>query len=137
MREILFKAKRLDSGEWVEGYYVQIHGSNLHYIATGKLEIKNIQLGLELFEIEPETLCQYTGLKDKNDNKIWENDVCEMVYDGKVNIYVVVWDKDELDFKGTNGKENYGNQFEYITCCEEVIRIGNKFDKPELMERKK
>lgn len=133
MREILFKAKRLDNGEWVEGYYVYCR--KRHYI----LPALNKAIGFderedEWVEANPNTLCQYTGLTDKNGQKIWENDICEMVYDGTIYIYVVVWDKTELDFKGTNGKENYGCNFEYLGCCEEIVVIGNIFDNPELLE---
>lgn len=88
----------------------------------------------QLFRCDGNTLCQYTGLTDKNGQKIWEYDICEMVYDGTIHIYVVVWDKTELDFKGTNGKENYGCNFEYLGCCEEIVVIGNIFDNPELLE---
>lgn len=133
MREILFKAKRLDNGEWVEGYYVYCR--KRHYI----LPVLNKAIGFderedEWVEVDPDTICQYTGLTDKNGQKIWENDICEMVYDGTIHIYVVVWDKTELDFKGTNGKENYGCNFEYLGCCEEIVVIGNIFDNPELLE---
>lgn len=132
-REILFKAKRKDNGEWVEGYYVYCR--KRHYI----LPILNKEIGFDeredkWIEIDSGTLCQSTGLKDKNGRKIWENDICEMVYDGKIHIYVVVWDKTELDFKGTNGKENYGRNFEYLGCCKEIVVIGNIFDNPELLE---
>ena len=115
MREILFKAKRLDNGEWVEGYYQKrfdLDGSEQHLIFWSKSYTV-----WEYAEIDPDTICQYTGLVDKNGQKIWENDICEMVYDGVVNTYVIVWDKDELDFKGTNGKENYGRNYEYLGCC--------------------
>lgn len=132
-RKILFKAKRKDNGEWVEGYYVYCR--KRHYI----LPVLNKAIGFderedEWVEVDPNTLCQYTGLTDKNGQKIWENDICEMVYDGTIHIYVVVWDKTELDFKGTNGKENYGCNFEYLGCCEEIVVIGNIFDNPELLE---
>ena len=133
MREILFKAKRKDNGEWVEGYYVYCR--KRHYI----LPALNKAIGFderedEWVEANPNTLCQYTGLTDKNGQKIWEYDICEMVYDGTIHIYVVVWDKTELDFKGTNGKESYGCNFEYLGCCEEIVVIGNIFDNPELLE---
>ena len=87
-----------------------------------------------MYAINATTICQHTGLTDKNGQKIWENDICEMVYDGTIHIYVVVWDKTELDFKWTNGKENYGCNFEYLGCCEEIVVIGNIFDNPELLE---
>lgn len=131
-REILFKAKRKDGGKWVDGYYEKrfdVDGSEQHFIFWSKSYTV-----FEYAEIDPSTLCQYTGLTDKNGKKIWENDICEMVYNGVVYVYVVVWDKTELDFKGTNGKENYGRNFEYLGCCEEIEVIGNIFDNPELME---
>ena len=70
MREILFKAKRKDNGEWVEGYYMprpNSHGKQRYYI---------IPLSqARWYEIDSDILCQYTGLTDKNGKKIWENDI--------------------------------------------------------------
>lgn len=69
-REILFKAKRKDNGEWVEGYYMprpNSFGKPQYYIVLSS--------GALWYEIDPDTLCQYTGLTDKNDKKIWENDL--------------------------------------------------------------
>lgn len=87
------------------------------------------------FEVDPSTLCQYTGLTDKNGKKIWENDIVETVYDGKLNPnYVVIWDKDDLGFLATNGEEHYKTNCEYLGCCDEIIVIGNIFDNPELLK---
>ena len=135
MREILFKAKRLDNGEWVEGNLItNERNENQKYIGYIFDERNGVIEDFDLVEVIPTTICQYTGLTDKNGQKIWENDICEMVYDGKIHIYVVVWDKTELDFKGTNGKENYGRNFEYLGCCEEIVVIGKIFDNADLLE---
>lgn len=72
-REILFKAKRKDNGEWEEGYYCKYGyvGKEKHYI------IPIYASDLYAFEIDINTLCQYTGLTDMHGNKIWENDVVQ------------------------------------------------------------
>lgn len=137
MREILFRAKTKmivgtyncgkEDGEWVMGCL---------YHDVGKWIIRQFELDRADYvgyEVDPETICQYVDFDDKDGKKIFENDICEMVYDGEVHTYVVVWDKSELDFKGTNGKENYGREFEYLSCCDEVVIVGNLFDNPELM----
>ena len=110
----LFKAKRLDNGEWVEWDAIAGIPENVSILA--------------------DTICQCTGLKDKNGKLIWENDIVRTIYDGIEHIYQVIWDKSELDFKATNGKEFYKSNFEYLPCCEEVEVIGNIFDNPELLE---
>lgn len=122
MREILFKAKRIDNGEWVEGYVVR-------YGYVGKEKyciIPSYASDLYAFKIDLNTLCQYTGLTDKNDNKIWENDVVDLDYDN----FIVKWDKDDARFTLEN--ETLIESFFNIDgkWCEV---IGNIFDNPELI----
>lgn len=73
MREILFKAKRIDNGKWFEGYYQKRYdllGNEEHLIFRA-----DSYTVWEYAKIDPETLCQFTGLYDRYGNKIWENDI--------------------------------------------------------------
>jgi uncharacterized phage protein (TIGR01671 family) len=74
MREILFKAKRIDNGEWVEGYYLrdQYHIGGKDIIFYRK-DSDRFTVYTNIIDIE--TLCQFTGLCDKNGKRIWENDI--------------------------------------------------------------
>lgn len=69
-REILFKAKSGVSGKWVEG--LVFNAGNIQYIYTKPKSDGSRQ---EIYEVDPDTICQYTGLTDKNGKKIWENDI--------------------------------------------------------------
>ena len=144
MREILFKGKRIDNSEWVEGNLVFsldadeewkaiiIPIRNSYMFSSGN---ENEDLGFEnWYRVDFKTVCQYTGMTDKNGVKIFEGNICNCVYDGILATRVIVWDEDELDFKGTNGKKNYNGNFHYLACCEEVEVIGNIFDNPELIK---
>lgn len=81
-----------------------------------------------------DNIMQYTGLKDKDGVEIYEGDIVRTIYDGNENIYQVVYDLSELDFKATNGKEQYGNNFEYMTRCDEIKVIGNIYENPTLLK---
>lgn len=126
-REILFKAKRKDSGEWMYGYYRRIPCMRLyeHYIMP-----QNPKNRLEQYEIDPDTLCQYTGLTDKNGKKIWENDI---VRNKKGDIGVAQWFEEHAAFMIWNKTKNCvcylaENDFSKIEV------VGNIFDNPELLE---
>ena len=126
----LFRAKRIDNGEWVQGYLFGIWEKR--YILWGMTnDIPN------MIEVDPSTICQCTGLKDKNGKLIWENDIvgfwdtystengqAEMDCIGKV-----VWDDETISFQVTNrlSAESY-------EVLDECSVIGNIFDNPELLE---
>ncbi len=128
-REILFKAKRKDNGEWIQGYYYQIWQQG--YICWRM--INNMP---DMVEVNPNTLCQYTGLTDKNSKRIWENDIC-----ARKEKYpeIVVFNKGDwqLDYSYVFEKEIHTDacNLGFYVCerkCVEVI--GNIFDNPELLE---
>ena len=126
-REILFKAKRIDNGEWVEGQYAYITNP----LTDGKSIKHLICNGTSIFNdlIDPDTLCQYTGLTDKNDKKIWEYDIVELT--DAEGYFTCKWEEDAARFvmNGDGLTVDFDNYWSYQT---EVA--GNIFDNPELLE---
>lgn len=161
-RQILFKAKRLDNGEWVEGYYLNVAKIN-HFICTGKIKLDGAVKGIiapEMYAIDPNTLCQYTGL---NDNTKWED-----LTESEKELFLSNWNYQEdrknkvEDWNGRKIWENdivrcgtklrvswnhfkaswvlskkgwmYNHFFGEAVEPEDVEVIGNIFDNPELLE---
>ena len=128
MREILFKAKRLNDGEWVEGNIVYV-AEDADFMpgayilprlvsASAAPPTNGIMLG-DLF------VCEYTGLIDKNGKKIFEGDIVEGIdFSAEDGYGVVQWDDGAFevvgnDICGTFHENYWGKYFEVI---------GNKFD---------
>lgn len=119
LENIKFKAKRLDSGDWVEG--------NLRTSKSGNAMIIPIEYS-GVCPVEPTTICQFTGLKDYNGKEIWEGDL--LTYRYFKDIYEVVWGEDDACFKIVNTRyrertEPLGYSIRNIAWCV----VGNKFDK--------
>lgn len=133
-REILFRAKRKDNGKWVEGYYRRIPCMRMleHYIMP-----RNPKNRMEQYAIDPDTLCQYTGLTDKNGNNIWENDIVR-----RTDLYVVSEPSVgfiEYDLENTSFLIHWTDKVEYSPTYHWKDRlevIGNIFDNPDLLEAK-
>ena len=132
MREILFRGKRIDSGEWVEGYYVPV--GEYHYILTGRLELVPYP-GFEHFLANPDTVGRFTGLTDRNGVKIFERDIIEFdhPYNGK-SIHAVVQDGCRWNLSNF-----YASCFDCPGCAfsegtEYMTVVGNIYDNPELLE---
>lgn len=131
-RQILFKAKRIDNGEWVEGYYRAVPDLDVHFICGWDYYPSENGLERESFEyeIDPDTLCQYTGLFGKNGEKIWENDIiCDKIL---IIPAAVKWFSD--DYVGWHLYDNLnGEQDAKYYNWQKCEAIGNIFDNPELM----
>lgn len=135
-REILFKAKRVDNGEWVEGYYTYYPEG-----FDGTDDTKHILRDTRtnpgtIYFVNPITICQYTGLTDKNGKKIWENDICDRKekYPEIVKYYDGDWTLDYSYASGDKCGSNYCNLGFYVRNRGNVEVIGNIFDNLELLE---
>ena len=159
MREILFRGKRIDDGKWIEGYYVKaldMYDEEIHVIMDldavfypyGDVTGRNL--------VDPETICQYTGLTDKNGKKIWENDILmghgnredlvKVVY-GEFPVInaetleavdkVIGWHYEVIPTDALSKCEPFCFPMplteEYVKICEFEV-VGNVFDNPELLE---
>lgn len=129
MREILFRGKRLDNGEWVEGHYVTRKSEPKSYIVVSTIGAnKNTEINNMIataFEVNPETVGQFTGLTDKNGNKIFEGDILKA---GNGHIGYVAFSEGGFVLVC----RYHSNLTDLHGAIQEVI--GNIHDNPELLK---
>lgn len=132
MREILFRGKRKDNGEWVYGNYaVTDNNGKQHFIFQNK--------AFE-FEVDPETVGKYTGIIDDNGKKIFKGDILGITNDDPDYDYIT---KVYLDFNilcvDVQGQDYDCTSIGFAIGiwddeCDQVEIIGNIYDNPELLE---
>ena len=129
MREILFRGKRICDDEWIEGCFGRYYNGESD-VACISIPSKGF-FGYSSYEIDPETVGQYTGLNDKNGNKIFEGDIVS--YGGTLH-KIVFCDINGCAFFGIAMPER-GEiwRFDASTPCDRMKVIGNIYDNPELI----
>ena len=123
MREIIFRGKRTDNGEWIDGCYLNKNNIGIFYDDTEESDCI-----VHIFSVIPETVGQYIGLTDKNGKRIFEGDIVKGTFLGfpipiEDYVFPICWQKDVTGYKA--------NYFENVEV------IGNIYDNPELLETDK
>lgn len=132
MRDIRFRGKRVDSGKWIYGNFLQ-PWNGVRYLAT-------IHDGLYAYEVIPESVGQFTCLKDKNGKEMYEGDICINEHGLSDYYYVVEWifagfqlvthKKPNSNVRGISHGINQG----YMETADFIEVIGNIHDNPSLLE---
>lgn len=139
----LFKAKRIKDGQWVEGYVVYSF-TGVPFIIT---EYDHILALVARDEVDPETICQCTGLKDKNEKLIWENDIIHKpfytdydayanseAYTGRIQYEDGGWSVEITKSDGSVCASSIIEMIGYSKDIEHFEVLGNIFDNPELLK---
>lgn len=118
MKNIKFKAKALNSGEWVEG-------DLLHRVTDTCIAVKDMD-DIVYYPVDPDTVCQFTGLKDFKGNEVWEGDIVEFdtydIYKGQCTVKAII------EYIGSRFVALTDN-LPYTLVSKGIEVIGNKFDK--------
>lgn len=161
MREILSKAKQIDNGEWIEGSLIDLDiDSGYCYIVPPYKKASILPIIFLITDrmklVDPETLCRFTGLCDKNGNKIWKNDILmchgnpkdlakaafgefgvRNIETGSIVDKVVGWHYEVVPTDTISRCEPFCWSMpltkDYIDRCEMEV-VGNIFDNPELLQ---
>ena len=130
-REILFRGKRLDNGEWVEGFYVKCRGH--HYI----LPVYDYDHGFDeryadWIEVDPETVCQYTGYADLRKKKAFEHDV--VFYEDGECYGHIVFKEGRILIEWQESRSDLKSDIHFWFTERRLYIVGNIFDNLELIE---
>ena len=134
IREVIFRGKRADNGEWVEGDVLQTryHSGHIEYQIMPQTPVSSA------YPVLPETVGQYTGLTDKNGRKIFEGYIVKVTYtssDGETRTETTLVKYDEIDCCFYPMRWNERCEWcDYSTEIKEIEVIGNIHDNPELLE---
>ena len=130
----LYRAKRLDNGEWIEGALLPLDDETYRIVISCLIGDNNNLLTVCAYEVDTSTICQCTELKDKNGKLIWENDICRY-YNSKDGDGIGIIKNDYVLWKkGTISVKHKMTPLFYLQCHDEWEVIGNIFDNQELLE---
>lgn len=141
MREILFRGKRVDNGEWIRGDLIttpfirnETQQNIIYILDITKADydcFEDLTEDNGIFEVDPSTVCQYTGLTDKNGRR-FEGDIFQASDGDYIQRYIITWNEDSLEWSA----ECIGDPDGTLPLSEfkvgEIEVIGNIFDNPEL-----
>lgn len=132
----LYRGKRIDNGEWVEGYYVRLFdgkGNVSHRIYNGYAETDCGEFYPDWFEVDPDTVGECAMMTDKNDDLIFEGDICDHHVQGNIliNRGVVNWDAKHSRWAFQLNTMN-PDFYMHNPAAWEII--GNIHDNPELLK---
>lgn len=123
----LFRGKRIDTGEWVYGLPSCDEDGEIEEIEVWSED------DINFYSVDPETICQCTGIKDKNGKLIWENDIVNCLTEDCSGY--IGWNESEAGFYFNvlleDGSFEEKHIYDYQDCIEV---IGNTFDNPDLLE---
>lgn len=139
MRETEFRGIRIDNGKWAYGYYCVIkefydNGGIEHMYREGKIDLHYINQNI----VDPKTVGDYTGFKDKNTKKIFDGDIVDDSYISPlsgitvIQRYIIEWENGNYKMKFIKNKPQY-NRFLWMKN-RDIEVIGNIYDNPELKE---